>query len=342
MAADAGWSTFASDVQQLLGLSSTGQSKLQVMSPLDPSPVPQQRPAFSLASPALLQLSETQRIEQYPHFRQPLSVASSLSSDPLPVLCQSAPQISHAPSSCDTINRAFQLRNDSDVLVRLILRDDQGGGEGFCHVDTLLAPRTVFPALRRGFHLPARPFFVVLAWNDSSRVLHHAMYRLPGDENCSFLCAIESGSGRADGVGLSLVPQLSVDTAGKVKILAGNVECESLFLISRGSAIPRPQFADAAGSPPAYSSCSKTISATAIKAHADPSIPPSIPSTWSQSTYGSKRVQFSKTVLTHQISPIREYGFSPTTADELVELDKDFAFTYPGYPSSPCTSWPMC
>jgi hypothetical protein len=63
MAADAGWSTFASDVQQLLGLSSTGQSKLQVMSPLDPSPVPQQRPAFSLASPALLQLSETQRIE---------------------------------------------------------------------------------------------------------------------------------------------------------------------------------------------------------------------------------------------------------------------------------------
>lgn len=42
------------------------------------------------------------------------------------------------------------------------------------------------------------------------------------------------------------------------------------------------------------------------------------------------------------LTALREYGFSPTTADELVELDKDFAFTYPGYPSSPCTSWPMC
>jgi len=38
----------------------------------------------------------------------------------------------------------------SHLQVRLILRDDQGGGEGFCHVDTMLAPRIVYPAFRRG------------------------------------------------------------------------------------------------------------------------------------------------------------------------------------------------
>ena len=82
------------------------------------------------------------------------------------------------PASSNGISRAFQLRNDADVLVientpfpvphalslfadatppslshmqvRLVLRDDQGGGDGFCHVDTLLAPRIVFPAIRRG------------------------------------------------------------------------------------------------------------------------------------------------------------------------------------------------
>ena len=75
-----------------------------------------------------------------------------------------------------------------------------------------------------------------------------------------------------------------------------------------------------------------------------------------------QRVQFSRTVLTHQISPVRwrplpsahfhnlnaaqcslrDYGFAPATADELVELNRDFAFTYPNYPSSPGMSWPMC
>ena len=40
------------------------------------------------------------------------------------------------------------------------------------------------------FQLPARPFFVVLAWSDASRVSHHAIYRLPGDETCAFADAL--------------------------------------------------------------------------------------------------------------------------------------------------------
>ena len=88
---------------------------------------------------------------------------------PLPSLSQLLPQLPVQPPPSTGSTRAFQLRNDSGVLVqpnhprqfsrhfshsvqvRLIVRDDQGGsGEGFCHVDTLLAPRIVFPAVRRG------------------------------------------------------------------------------------------------------------------------------------------------------------------------------------------------
>ena len=92
------------------------------------------------------------------------------------------------------------------------------------------------------------------------------------------------------------MPQLSVDsTTGKVKALAGNVECESLFLISRGSELPRPLFAKTAVYNPAYPLCGEAAAAEAatIKAPLDSSVSPVIPSlAWSQSSYGSKVAPF--------------------------------------------------
>ena len=174
------------------------------------------------------------------------------------------------------------------------------------------------------FQLPARPFFVVLAWSDASRVSHHAIYRLPGDETCafadasiifipslvhfvpahhslphpfcligSFLCAIENSSGRAGGVSLSLVPQMSPEGAvGMTTVLAGNVECESLFLISRGSGPPQSLSNSAAArTPEAYHVEPPGSEAAAAhpKVFAAASTSSAVPtSAWSQSSYGSK------------------------------------------------------
>ena len=142
MASAAGWSTFVFDVQQLLGVSSVDhslhfhpQSHMLTQSSL-PRVQQCQQLVSSPTSPALLLPSEPQwRFEvsdihvllhalfdilifqQHQtlldsHFR-----ASSSLSNPLPDVRHWVPQLHQAPSAPDTINRAFQLRNDSDLLV---------------------------------------------------------------------------------------------------------------------------------------------------------------------------------------------------------------------------------
>ena len=142
MASAAGWNTFVFDVQQLLGLSSVGhslcfhtQSHMLAQSSLARLQ-PCQQLVSSPTSPALLLPSEPQRrfevsdmhvllhaffdiliFQQHQtlldsHFR-----SSSSLSNPLPDVRQWMPQLHQAPSGPDTINRAFQLRNDSDLLV---------------------------------------------------------------------------------------------------------------------------------------------------------------------------------------------------------------------------------
>jgi hypothetical protein len=138
MAAAAGWDAFTSDVQQLMGFSSSGHKQSEIISQLDPSSVRQcQQPVSDLTTPShLLHTSETQLpidvslgltalytfcdifLQQNQQLRQShMPTSSSSSSNPLPDICLSALQLPHAPWASNVIDRAFQLRNDSDILV---------------------------------------------------------------------------------------------------------------------------------------------------------------------------------------------------------------------------------
>jgi hypothetical protein len=197
MALAAGWSSCAYDVQQLMRPPSAArpansgsqtmpspllQSHTPVISPVLPASLESRQHLEVAALPVPLvvffDVLSLQKREQ-PRMPQPLASGPLSSPNPPPCSSQSTPRLPQELPSSSGISRAFQLRNDSDVLVsspeqpppspptfppshlphhtrfcalqvRLILRDDQGGGEGFCHVDTLLASRIVFPALRRG------------------------------------------------------------------------------------------------------------------------------------------------------------------------------------------------
>ena len=80
---------------------------------------------------------------------------------------------------------------------------------------------------------------------------------------------------------------------GVTTVLAGNVECESLFLISRGSGPPQSLSNSAAApTPEAYHvepHGSEAAAAHYPKVFAAASTPSVVPtSAWSQSSYGSK------------------------------------------------------
>ena len=138
----------------------------------------------------------------------------------------------------------------------------------------------------------ARRRFVCVAAS-SSHLNQSYLHRLPLNlrDSGSFLCAVENGSGRAEGVSLSLVPQSCVDCgASRIgsRALAGNVECESLFLISRGTALPHSWCADSSASS-AVQTPGGQAAVDGAKDCADSFMPPSVSSfACSQSSYGSK------------------------------------------------------
>jgi hypothetical protein len=79
---------------------------------------------------------------------------------------------------------------------------------------------------------------------------------------------------------------------GETKVLASNVECEGLFLISRGSGPLQPlSVSEAVRTPEAHHVEPHDAPAAAAfpKTFLVPSTPPAVPaSAWSQSSYGSK------------------------------------------------------
>jgi hypothetical protein len=131
MALAAGWSSFAHDVQQLMPPTSAWQSASVVQQAPPPSshlPPSTARLSLQPASPAPQILFQSQLAAEasasllFPPARrdatsQGFHQSPLAASNPIPSFSQLMPQHPVQPSSSSGSNRAFQLRNDSGVLV---------------------------------------------------------------------------------------------------------------------------------------------------------------------------------------------------------------------------------